>query len=138
MFGVADIVKLSDEDLDWLRPGPKPMTEKINNIQAAGSSVVIVTFGDKGASAWLRGGIEVPVSSAKVEVVDTVGAGDAFNAGVLTRLFELGLLTKTEIARMQSASIFEALAFGAVVAGATVSRAGANPPWQHELTNFER
>lgn len=137
MVRVADIVKLSDEDLDWLQPGPQPMADKISNIQAAGPSVVIVTFGDEGASAWLPDGKEVNAASQRATVVDTVGAGDTFNAGVLAHLSKLGLLAKKDVAHMPGAPMTEALAFGAVVAGATVSRSGANPPWQHELRHSD-
>ncbi|TQM89661.1 carbohydrate kinase family protein [Roseinatronobacter monicus] len=138
MVRVADIVKLSDEDLDWLQPGPEPLAGKILNIQAAGPSVVIVTFGDSGASAWLSDGLEVKVPTPKVSVVDTVGAGDTFNAGVLAQLSNFGLLKKKSIACMPSAPMAEALAFGTIVAGVTVSRSGANPPWWHELENFDK
>lgn len=137
MVRVADIIKLSDEDLEWLQPGPQPMADKISNIRAAGPSVIIVTFGDKGASAWLPDGKEVNAASQRVTVVDTVGAGDTFNAGVLAHLSKLGVLAKKEIARMPAAAMTEALAFGAIVAGVTVSRSGANPPWQHELMHCD-
>ena len=68
-----------------------------------------------------------------VTVVDTVGAGDTFNAGILASLHEQGALTKAAIASLSEAAIREALELGAGAAAVTVSRAGANPPWRHEL-----
>lgn len=133
MVRCADILKLSDEDLDWLHPLRQPVAEKIASLQSAGPSVVIVTNGSQGASAWLPDGTKVKVDCEKVTVVDTVGAGDTFNAGVLAQLSKYGLLTKQAIASMPSAPMAEALAFGAKVAAITVSRAGANPPWQVEF-----
>ena len=66
-------------------------------------------------------------------VVDTVGAGDTFNAGILASLHEQGALSKTAIADLSEAAIREALALGSKAAAVTVSRAGANPPWRHEI-----
>jgi fructokinase len=68
-----------------------------------------------------------------VEVVDTVGAGDTFNAGILASLHEQGLLTKASISDLSKDAIHKALALGAKAAAVTVSRAGANPPWRHEI-----
>jgi fructokinase len=65
--------------------------------------------------------------------VDTVGAGDTFNAGVLARLSDTGVLEKAQLAALSSDTVETALAFGAKIAGVTVSRAGANPPWAEEL-----
>ncbi|TKB55292.1 MAG: carbohydrate kinase, partial [Mesorhizobium sp.] len=75
----------------------------------------------------------VTVVPDKVEVVDTVGAGDTFNAGILASLHEQGLLSKTAIASLPEDAIQKALTLGAKAAAVTVSRAGANPPWRHEL-----
>jgi fructokinase len=68
-----------------------------------------------------------------VQVVDTVGAGDTFNAGVLASLDEQGLLSKAAIAALSQDAIQQALSLGAKAAAVTVSRAGANPPWRHEI-----
>ena len=66
-------------------------------------------------------------------VADTVGAGDTFNAGVLTALYECGALTKARIAALTAVELDAALELGARAAAVTVSRAGANPPWSNEL-----
>ena len=75
----------------------------------------------------------VDVASERVTVVDTVGAGDTFDAGVLASLKRNNLLTKAAVANLSDEAVREALALGARAAAVTVSRAGANPPWRHEL-----
>ncbi|WP_170377048.1 carbohydrate kinase family protein [Ruegeria atlantica] len=133
MIAQADIVKVSDEDLDWIIPGPESITEKVPLLLQAGPAVVIVTRGGDGASGYLADGSETSVPVRPVQVVDTVGAGDTFNAGVLAELERGGQLTKTALRTLSTENLRAALAKGAEVAAITVSRAGANPPWAHEL-----
>jgi len=135
MISCADIVKVSDEDLDWIYPDQASLEDKIEQLRAAGPSVVILTRGAEGASGYfgISGRIDVPVR--KVDVVDTVGAGDTFNAGVLAKLSELNLLTKSALAEIGAQPLSEALEYGAKIAAITVSRAGANPPWRDEITS---
>lgn len=133
MLAVADIVKVSDEDLGWLYPGPEALTEKLTALLKAGPSVVIMTRGGSGATAYLRDGREVSVAAVPAQVVDTVGAGDTFNAGVLAKAAEMGLLTPGGLASASDQALAAVLGFGAQVAAVTVSRAGANPPWRDEL-----
>ena len=133
MIALADIVKVSDEDLNWIYPGPQSLLEKLDFVRQAGPSVVILTRSGSDASAFLKDGTEISVPVDRVEVVDTIGAGDTFNAGVLAKLAELGLLIKDSLASVDPEPMRDALRFGTRVAGITVSRAGANPPWRHEL-----
>ena len=133
MIALSDIVKVSDEDLNWIYPGPQSLYEKLDFVRQAGPSVVILTRSGAGATAFLNDGTKVSVPADRVDVVDTIGAGDTFNAGVLAKLSELGLLIKDSLAAIDPEPMREALRFGARVAAITVSRAGANPPWRHEL-----
>ncbi len=133
MIAQADIVKVSDEDLDWIVPGPETIAEKVPLLLQTGPAVVIVTRGGDGASGYLMDGSETSVPVQRVEVVDTVGAGDTFNAGVLAELERAGHLTKSGLRDLSTESLRAALTNGARVAAITVSRAGANPPWAHEL-----
>ncbi|WP_170559865.1 carbohydrate kinase family protein [Ruegeria atlantica] len=133
MIAQSDIVKVSDEDLDWIVPGPETLAEKVPLLLQAGPAVVIVTRGSDGASGYLADGSETSVPVKAVEVVDTVGAGDTFNAGVLAELDGAGRLTKANLRTLGPDDLRAALTKGADVAAITVSRAGANPPWAHEL-----
>jgi fructokinase len=131
MLAMADIVKLSDEDLDWF--GETGTTEEIAaRWLDLGPKLMIVTRGGKGAVGYSRNHA-VTVAAAKVEVVDTVGAGDTINAGILASLRDQGLLTKLAIANLTEAQIRSVLAFSGKAAAITVSRAGANPPWRREV-----
>lgn len=131
MFALADIVKVSEDDLAWI--DPQEPRQAIAAILGAGVNLVVLTAGERGAIAhWNGGQIEIPALS--VEIVDTVGAGDTFNAGILAALHESGALNKQSLAAPNPDLIGNALAFAAKVAAVTVSRAGANPPWRHELT----
>jgi fructokinase len=69
----------------------------------------------------------------KVKVVDTVGAGDTFTAGLLASLHQQGKLGKEAMAGIDEASLGQALSFAARAAAVTCSRPGADPPWAHEL-----
>ena len=133
MLALADIVKVSDEDLNWMMPKPASLQEKVQAVLKAGPGVVILTRGGEGATGFLADGTEVSVPAARVEIVDTVGAGDTFNAGVLAKLYELGALQKDQLQNLSPDALKQALAHGARVAAVTVSRAGANPPWADEL-----
>ncbi len=134
MFACADIVKVSDEDLDWILPGPGTQHDKLAELRARGPGIVILTKGAAGATALTHGnGRLIEVASQPVAVVDTVGAGDTFNAGVLARLAENGCLARQTLNRIDDAILRQALEFGARVAAITVSRVGANPPWSNEV-----
>lgn len=133
MIAKADIVKVSDEDLNWISPASQSLEAKVEAILDAGVSVVILTRGGDGAYGYRGFGETIHAPAPKVEVVDTVGAGDTFNAGVMAKLAALGLLHKTELADLSADALAAALTHGARVAAVTVSRAGANPPWAAEL-----
>lgn len=131
MAAMSDIIKFSDEDIawfgmqgdhdelaaEWLKRGPK---------------LVIITKGADGAVAY-SAEHKVTVSGERVAVVDTVGAGDTFDAGVLASLQLAGLLTKNAVASLSEKAIHDALTLGAKAAAVTVSRAGANPPFAREI-----
>lgn len=131
MIAAADIVKLSDEDLHWLM-GPGDISALARSIVAKGPKVVFITEGAAGARA-VTATQDRFVAATKVTVADTVGAGDTFNAGVLAALHEAGALTKAALAALPDTVLDTALTLGARAAAVTVSRAGANPPWRHEL-----
>ncbi|WP_368184452.1 carbohydrate kinase [Aestuariibius sp. HNIBRBA575] len=127
MLSVADIVKVSDEDLEWITGDTDPSA-----LLDMGIKLVCMTEGAKGVRG-LTNDMDVFVPANKVEVADTVGAGDTFNAGLLASLHKSGALTKSGIATLSETTLTTALAYGAKAAAITVSRAGANPPWATEL-----
>lgn len=131
MIGRADIVKVSDEDMHWIM-GPGDLTDLAQAMLAQGPKVVCVTEGARGATGHTAQG-KVHVPAPHVQVADTVGAGDTFNAGVLAALWQAGCLTREGIAALGDDVLEAALALGVRAAAVTVGRAGANPPWAHEL-----
>jgi fructokinase len=128
MLAVADIIKISDEDLAWISGD----TDAAALRAQTGAAVVLLTRGADGVTVVTAAG-RFDVPAVKASVVDTVGAGDTFSAGFLANLDAQGLLTKSAIAQADRAALARAAAFGARVAAITVSRAGANPPWASEL-----
>ncbi|MEO1776000.1 MAG: carbohydrate kinase [Pseudomonadota bacterium] len=133
MMQRSDIVKVSDEDLDWLLPGKYPTTSKMQSILDLGPSLVIMTRGSEGASAISRSGVEVSVPAKPACVLDTVGAGDTFNAGFLVELHAHGELEVERMASVDRDVLRAALAYGVAAAGFTVTRAGAQPPRREDL-----
>ncbi len=127
MIAASDIVKLSDEDAEWLYGSVDPRA-----ILAKGPKVVLITEGAKGATAYTARGA-VSVAAPKIVVADTVGAGDTFNAGFLAALDRAGLLSKSAVATLSDEALRDALSLGTRAAAVTCSRAGANPPWANEL-----
>jgi fructokinase len=131
MIGRADIVKVSDEDLHWIM-GAGDVTDLAQAMLRAGPKLVCVTEGAKGATGHTPQG-KVHVAAPRVTVADTVGAGDTFNAGLLAALWQQDSLTKAGVAGLSDDLLQAALGLGVRAAAVTVSRAGANPPWAHEL-----
>ena len=131
MIALADLVKLSDEDLHWLE-GKGDLSTLAAKVLDQGPKVVFVTEGATGAHAFTRRDA-VFVPARKVTVADTVGAGDTFNAGVLAALHRAGLLDKAALAGIGAEALRDALTLGIRAAAVTVSRPGANPPWENEL-----
>lgn len=132
MLAVSDVVKISDEDMAWLL-GDGALPDLAAGILAKGPSLVLVTQGADGVTAY-SAGAPCHVDAKRVEVVDTVGAGDTFNAGFLAGLNDAGMMTKAAVRAGLSAEVLtRALDLGVSAAAITVGRAGANPPRRDEL-----
>lgn len=134
MLANSDIVKISDEDLAWVIESDADLDAEAAGLCKGRTKLVILTRGADGARGFLADGRSVSVPSQRVSVVDTVGAGDSFNAGVLTSLSEAGVLTPEGLGNLSDAALTDALNMGAAVAAVTVSRAGANVPWREEVS----
>jgi fructokinase len=125
----ADVVKASDEDLRWIDPRMEPERLAQTWLEL-GPSIVAVTMGGDGALAMCAAGT-VRVPALPVEVVDTVGAGDAFMTGLIDALWSLGLLgaaKRAELAAISLADLQTVVQVAAKVAALTVTRAGADLP----------
>ena len=130
MLAMSDIVKLSDEDLAWLSGSGGAGAARA--ILARGPRLVCITEGARGVTGYMADR-ELFVPAQPVEVVDTVGAGDTFNAGLLASLDADGALGHESIGALDEATLRRALTLGVRAAAVTVSRAGANPPTRAEL-----
>jgi fructokinase len=131
---LADVVKVSDEDLEWLMPGVDPI-DAARQWASAGTALVVVTRGGEGSVAIASGAV-IEVPSQRVDVADTVGAGDSYMGGLIDGLWTAGLLganRREDLATAPAAVISAVLERCARIAAITVSRAGANPPSSEEL-----
>ena len=131
MLPRTQLLKVSDEDLGLLYPGV-PAAELAAQWLTAGARLVVVTRGGAGAWAWTAAH-HVAAAPVTVAVVDTVGAGDTFQAGLLTALAERGLLTPAALASLTLADLGGVLAFATRAAAITCSRRGADLPRRAEL-----
>jgi fructokinase len=120
------LLKLSEEDAAWLGGSPKEWL-------AAGPAAVVVTHGGDGLTVLTREGSEFSVPGERVEVVDTIGAGDTVNAALLHRLAQRGALSAEALAALDGEGWRDILGFAARAAALTCSRAGAEPPYAAEL-----
>jgi len=122
---IATAVKVSDDDINWLYPD-KSIDDVVNAWLAKGAKLVVVTFGDKGLSAFSEQE-KISVPAQKVIVVDTVGAGDTVGAILVEAIIESGL------EKLHDEVLKKMLDRAAKAAAITVSRTGAVPPTKDEI-----
>jgi fructokinase len=129
---VANIVRMSDVDFEFLYGG-SDCGERAKSLIAAGASLVVVTRGIKGAQAWHREAGLVEVQAPAIDVVDTIGAGDSFQAALLFALRAIGRIKTSALAQMNSGELRRALSFASMCAAFTCGHAGADPPRQSDV-----
>lgn len=129
----ATVVKISDEDLAWVRPG-LAMDAAARDLLSPRTRLVVVTAGSRGSTAYRAESARthaapfLHVDAPPTDVVDTIGAGDSFLGALLFRLEQVGRPSAESIDALTEAEISDALQFCARVASITCSRAGADPP----------
>jgi fructokinase len=128
----ADIVRLSDGDFAFLY-GDADHTTTARALLTAGVGLFVVTRGIGGAVAWHRQAGQVEVEARPVKVVDTIGAGDSFQAGLLFALNTIGRIATQSLAGITTDELNRVLTFAAACAAFTCGRAGADPPRLAEL-----
>ncbi|MDH6625453.1 fructokinase [Streptomyces sp. LBL] len=122
----VSLLKLSEEDALWLGGTPREWL-------AAGPSAVVITQGGDGLAVFTRDGAVHSVPGEKVDVVDTIGAGDTVNAALLHGLSARDALSPQALVTLGPDGWTRLLRFAARAAAITCSRAGAEPPYAHEL-----
>ncbi|WP_237154783.1 carbohydrate kinase family protein [Oryzibacter oryziterrae] len=129
----ADIIRMSDMDFDFMFGGNN-WDAKADAYLKAGAKLVIVTRGGDGVTAWHATAGKLEVAAPKIQLVDTIGAGDTFQGSFLVALKEAGRIDVDALAAIRADELAAALAFGTKCAGVTCSRSGPNPPWRLELS----
>ena len=135
LITLADIIKLSDVDLAWLRAG-QSSEQALQELLTQGPRLVVITQGARSVLGARVGGTVVQVPTFAIDVVDTVGAGDAFCAGLVTQLVERGMTTREALQSVSEEELSEILRFAAGVAALNCRQAGANPPQRVEVESF--
>jgi fructokinase len=130
----AHIVKLSASDASWLLPGMDP-GQVARRLLDLGAELVVVTLGGDGAIARTRGAAG-RVPAQRVAVLDTIGAGDAFGAGLLVALEQRGTLAPGTIAALTESELEQVLHFASAVAALTCARSGAETPTLAEVAEL--
>src|SRR6202158_4581062 len=130
---LADIVRMSDVDFEFLYSG-NDCAGRAKSLIKAGASLVVVTRGIRGAQAGHRGGDLVEIHAPTVDVVDTIGAGDSFQAALLFALRAIGRIGAGSLAQTTSGELRRALSFASICAAFTCQRAGADPPRQSDVS----
>ncbi|WP_298833608.1 carbohydrate kinase [uncultured Piscinibacter sp.] len=131
MLPRTQLLKVSDEDLRLVWPGLSAADFAARAL-SQGVALVVVTRGGEGAAGWSAHGQAV-VPPVAVPVVDTVGAGDTFQAALLTWLAERDALSAAALAALTPTALTDALGFAARAAAITCSRRGADMPRRAEL-----
>ena len=134
LLAYADIVKASDEDIELLY-GTHDLASAAGAWLQRGPKLVIITRGEKGPLAAF-GDTILERPAPRIEVVDTVGAGDTFHAGLLAWIDANGLLTPEGVAGLNETQVTDALDFAAAAAAIVCTRRGANPPSWGEVEQF--
>jgi fructokinase len=132
MMRRSDVLKVSEEDIHALYPNRRADTF-IGEALDAGVALVVVTRGERGVIAATRSLLPLELPAIPVTVVDTVGAGDTFQAGLLAWLQRAGCLERRAIEGLGHKELAEALHFAARAAAITCSRRGADLPYASEL-----
>ncbi len=146
ILGFATVVKLSDADLSWLAPGEDAESAALAcfRLAAAGRPadrplILAATLGPRGAVAF-RGTAEAPerieAPGFRIELADTIGAGDTFHAGLLAWLERRSLLSSRALANLDAEKLREALRYANACAALACTRRGAEPPDASEVERF--
>jgi len=128
----VDVIKISEEDYSYLY-GEQDFEKVTAEWLDKGIKLIILTLGEKGVKVIYGGGKEISVGIELVKVVDTIGAGDSFNAGLLFHLDKQKMLDQEKLASIDKSTLLKTLAFANQIARFTVTQKGANPPWLDEL-----
>ena len=131
MMQLADITKLSDEDLTWIYPDQSEQDALAQLVKDSGASVLVLTRGENGASLFHDGQWHDEPVAPMDELKDTVGAGDTFMATMLVWLFQ-----NRAIGQLAGLSLGDKLAMvrrAAQAAAINCSRQGCNPPFADEM-----
>jgi len=128
----AEIVKLSDTDFAYLYGGDD-YSGKAKPVFATCTQLLVVTRGSCGAHAWHPRLGEIVVEAPPVDVIDTIGAGDSFQAGLLFALRAIGRIEAAALAHVSARELTRAMAFAAACAAITCGRSGADPPRLSEI-----
>jgi fructokinase len=137
-LAACDLLKLSAADVAWLAPGVDPAEYAAAQLET-GPALVVLTRGAAGVTSmrYRDGQIErIDLSGFPVNVADTVGAGDAFSAGLLAVLAAADVLNREALAAMPTETLRAALRQGAATSALTCTRPGADPPRRTELDAF--
>jgi fructokinase len=134
LVSLSDVVKVSDEDLHWLYPDRRD-EDVARDWLALGAPIVIVTRGGQGVFA-VTAHLELDRPATPIDLVDTVGAGDSFTAGLLDGLGRADLIggaRRDALARIDESSLISVLDEASLIASITCSRPGADPPTWAEV-----
>ena len=135
LIALTDILKLSYVDLAWFLPGVSA-EETLLHLCGLGPALVIITQGEKGVLARSGTSSTLQIPTFPIPVIDTVGAGDTFCAGVLARLADEAILSREKVLALTEQELRAVISFASAAAALNCTREGADPPHRSEVEHY--